>query len=57
MVDVDNLIGIFYTFDVFNVKFNKDIKKYEKQNPIRRHSSYDLEVKLYHEAFEQIDID
>lgn len=51
MADVDNLIGLFYTFDIFNVKFNKDIKKFEKQYPMRRHSSYELEAKLYREAY------
>ena len=32
MADVENLIGLFYNVDVFEVKFDKDIQKYERTN-------------------------
>ena len=52
--DVDNLIELFYNIDVFQVKFDKDIQKYEKENPRRRHSNFDLELINYHEQFEPL---
>jgi len=57
MIDVDNLIGLFYNVDVFEVKFDKDINRYEKANPRRRHSFYDLEIENYHETFKPLEIE
>lgn len=52
--DVDNLIELFYNIDVFQVKFDKDIQKYERVNTRRRHSAFDLEIINYREAFKPI---
>ena len=54
MMDVDNLIGLFYNVDVFEVKFEKDIHKYERTNQVRRRTTSDLEMHNYHEAFEPL---
>jgi hypothetical protein len=54
---VDNLIELFYNVDVFGVKFDKDIDKYERVNYRRRHSAFDLEIINYHEAFKPIIIE
>lgn len=55
MVDVDNLIEMFYNIDVYRVEFEKDIKRYELAYPRSRSKSfYDMEVKNYIEAFEPL---
>ena len=51
---MDNLIELFCNFDVFGVKFDKDIDEYEKVNNLRRHSAFDLEIIKYNEAFKPI---
>jgi hypothetical protein len=38
-----------------HVNLEKDIKRYEKKNPIRRNSSYDLEIIRCREAYEILD--
>ena len=43
---MDHLINIF-DFDIINVNFEKDIKRYEKKNPVRRHSFSDFEIAQY----------
>lgn len=54
MVDMDHLINIF-DIDVMNVKFDKDIKRYDNRNPVRRHSHYDLEVIRCRETYDKLE--
>ncbi len=54
MVDMGHLINLF-EIDVINVKFDKDIKRYENKNPIRRRSLYDHEIIRYRETFDNLE--
>jgi hypothetical protein len=54
LVDLDNLINIF-DIDVMHVKFEKDIKRYEKKNPVRRNSTYDLEIIRCRETYDKLE--
>ena len=54
---MDNLIELFCNVDVFGVKFDKDIDKYEIANIRRTHSAFDLEIINYHEAFKPVIIE
>lgn len=42
-------------FNVFKANFEKDIKRYENKNPVRRNSSYD--VVRYRETYEKLEVD
>ena len=55
LVDMDHLINIF-DFDIINVNFEKDIKRYEKKNPVRRHSFSDFEIAQYEQSYEELEI-
>jgi hypothetical protein len=51
---MDHLMNIF-DIDVFQVKFDKDIKRYENKNPVRRNSSYDLEILRCRETYDKLE--
>jgi hypothetical protein len=55
LIDIDQLINLF-DFDVFNVKFDKDIKRYNIKYPkMRRYSYFEIEDKLYKETYEKLE--